>query len=110
MTCRTFDFAVSPEIVSLPASTLHCRIESGIPGKRFRSTGFEALVMDERRGRYGCKDSLHRMKELLPMGVRPQFDAISRKYGGKLRYNGGKLRHNDVISSAFTRTNGFFHL
>ena len=82
----------------------YCRIESGILGKRFRSTDSKALVMGERRGRHGCKDCWSWVKGLLLMGVRPQFDAISRRYDAKLRYNDVKLLRNGVISSAFTRT------
>ena len=85
-------------------SCLYCRIESGILGKRFRSTDSKALVMGERRGRHGCKACWSWVKGLLLMGVRPQFDAISRRYDVKLRYNDVKLRQNGVISSAFTRT------
>ena len=43
------------------------------------------------------------------MGVRPQFDAISRIFDGKLQYNGGKFHKDDGKSSPFIRNRSFFH-
>ena len=70
---------------------LYRRSHLVILGEWLGNTGCEALVTGERRGRYGCKDCLYRVKGSWAMGVRSWFAAISRKFGGKLWYNGGKL-------------------
>ena len=62
-----------------------------ILGNKVSNTTDSVLVMGERWGRYGCKDCLYRVKGSWAMGVRPWFAASSRKFGGKLWYNGGKL-------------------
>jgi hypothetical protein len=46
------------------------RMQFGTLGNGFGNTGSEASVTGERRARYGCKDCLHRVKELRAMGVR----------------------------------------
>lgn len=50
--------------------SLYCRSHLVILGHGFGNTGSEALVTGERRGRYGCKDCLHRVKGFRAMGVR----------------------------------------
>ena len=52
------------------SKTEHWRILSGIPADALWNTGPEALVMDENRGGYGCKDCLNRVYGLRIMGVR----------------------------------------
>ena len=71
--------------------SLYCRTHSAILGNKLVNTAAPALVTGENCGGYGCKDCLYRVKGLWAMGVRSWFAAISRKFGGKLWYNGGKL-------------------
>ena len=70
---------------------LYCRIHSAILRNAVGNTTDSVLAMCERWGRYRCKECLYRVKGSWAMGVRSWFAAISRKFGGKLWYNGGKL-------------------
>ena len=55
--------------------TLSYRQHFPIRPNPFGNTGSEALVMGERRGRYGCKDCLYRVEGLWAIGVRSWFAA-----------------------------------
>jgi hypothetical protein len=52
------------------AKSLYCRTHSAILGNKVGNTTVQASVMGEKRGRYGCKDCLYRVKGLGAMDVR----------------------------------------